>query len=483
MTDRPYSNQDRLALAGLLTSGAGAGLVGRASNWTLNPDAPVNVRVFGGWHDNAPTVAKPIDSLSNQAHQTRRELQATGLLDASISPSRGGGPFGWGWKRWTPLLSPNPGYDALLQVSHTPQEGLMRFWKAFGMPRYRQATDYGLGSLRQPENYMGEGHNGMRIYDAHTGAHTRFIVPGATPDELTAFSQVSDRPSLGVDNIPVGEHFKKHRFRPKTDPIARATLSMGGGSGAGLLFDDVLKTVDGKKVYDASANNLLDDLLGALRNKHGKNFRLDVLTGGLHTKPEIKAMFDAFQADKSPRFKNVKFHAQVPQEAALGQMSMADAFENSKYLINLPGSTMAEIASMRGHHIPKLINLLPDASKPDMAGHFDTNHKVVERMFPGTRGLPLNAPDRGELLKQFINEGLPEPVYRRRPVLPDYKPVAKAILEDVRANRIAARGKLKLLGLAGLGSAGMLGYGRLHGESPKEKLDRLRDRIAGMISS
>lgn len=474
---------DTLAAATALGSAGMAASYGNQQRWKLNPLARPNVLVLGGVSPTGPTANRPMDSFSTQTHAVANSLRENSDARVKVRQAfrpevsgygaeASGGVYGGGYgagvkqKFFEPvnfgntLKSRGDLYDAIVQVGATPDDAYLKSRMRDHLLRYRALTDFGQGNLHQPEIWLGA-RNWMRVHDQDPGSYTRLFAPGATAEDLAKFKKMTDFDSIATSSIPVNKAFHDVAFQPKvnTGPV-RATLSMGGGAGGFMMVPEAKQTLAGGQMrYNPDQHTVLDDIVTALKEKHGANFQLDVLTGGANQvaagKPGNRPLADFLhelekrKAAGDPRFSNINFHGRVPQVSTNG-MSVADAYAKSHYLFQLPGSTTAELLSMPGEHVGKVINLVPDETPNWMPKHYGRNDDFVRRHLPSARRLSINSSSRLDDLRKIIGEGLPEAMVGRSPVRADYSNVAKIVQGDIKRLKLNRLAKFGLLGLPGV---------------------------------
>jgi len=246
--------------------------------------------------------------------------------------------------------------------------------------------------------------------------------------------------------------FSKSRF---SDNLATATgkgrvkamYTFGGGAGGFLGLGE--PKVDDVMRYNLNKNRVLDDILGALRKKHGDNFDLDLYVGNTlddvsakekgslrpteiphnrrlrrflskienaitpDSEREAKGLPPLTEKQKllRQRMKGLRIVRGVPQS------ELAKAYANSDYVFMVPGSTSAEFASIRPNQSGirgKLISMIPDEllegrlkpGQPNwMARHFSPNAEYVEHMLKGnTARVGLASKTRAEDLLKAVSE-------------------------------------------------------------------------------
>lgn len=472
---------DVLAAATTLGSTGAAAAYGQQNRWRINPWARPDVLVVGGVSPTGPTANRPLDSFSTQTHSVadalRTNADARVKLRPAFRPESGGDSYADPYtssrkKFYTPvdfarsLRRRGDLYDAVMQVGASPDDAYFKARKADHMLRYRALTDFGQGNLKQPEMWLGA-RNWMKLHDTEPGAYTRIFAPGASASDLLKFNQFTDQSSLAVNSIPVNRAFYSVPFQPKlsTDKV-RATLSMGGGAGGFLLVPEAKRTAaDGSIFYDADRRNLLDDIMESLKAKHGDNFTLDVLTGGANKVPEGKPgnrplekflqEIEQRKARGDARFANLNLHGRVPQVADKG-LSVADAYSKSHYLFQLPGSTTAELLSMPGENVGRVINLVPDEAPEWMPKHYGINDDFVRSQLPTARRLNIASSTRLQDLQKIMEEGLPAPLTGRTPLRADYTQAAQTVVNDIRRLKLNRLAKFGLIGLPGALGAGYM---------------------------
>ena len=403
---------------------------------SVNPLAKPTVNVLGGTQGGG--------SFSSQA-----KAWAEALKDHGIDTER---VTNYDAQYYTPnnnKMNQLLNRDAVLQVGATPFESDMHTRVADGsMLRYRALTDIGDGNFNQPEQWL-EGRNWMKVHDSPS-SYSRMFVPGGDVSPLPE-QYASRLGNVNLPSIPTNKLFHGKEFvSDKAIAGARAAITMGGGAGGFLLFRDLQEpTADGGHRYSSSKKNILDNIQEALRKKHGDDFGVDMYVGG--KVDDIKKSYPAFgdfvqsiYDDKTDRYKNIRLHSLVPQE------DIAKVYSNADYLFQLPGSTTAELAAMKGNP-GKVINLVPDENPDWMPKHFSSNAKFNEKIMPGATSIDLADSDNMlSRISKAVMEGR-ESMGESPNRVADVSDAAKAIKSDI------FKLKLKRLGKLGLPLAGMAG--------------------------
>ena len=410
--------------------------------------------------------------------------------------------------------------DMLVQVGSHPAEDMLRNERlARGAKLYRVNTDFGPGNFMQPDNWL-ESLNWMKVNNPKL--YDRIITPG-----LKHFERIGEMPawmrglrkSLNVGNIAVSPIFENMQFSENLPTFtgtgrAKAMYTFGGGAGGFLgLGEPVL---DEAAQLDLKRNRVLDDMLGALRKRHGNNFDLDLYVGNALDDVAAKTVSGA--PTTLPHNKNVRRFlkqiedALVPESERAGrglgpltaeqralaerfrglriirgvpQSEIAKAYANSDYIFMVPGSTSAEFASIknnakgvRGH----LISIIPDEALKGrispggrnwMPQHFTPNAKYVESILPPGTASRVNiaSATRAIDLEKAVaaagrSAGLTERAAAKRMLHPskDWAKAVRTMKRDVRLGRAGRAGKFGLLALPAVMASG---YG----------INRVRDLI------
>ena len=179
----------------------------------------------------------------------------------------------------------------------------------------------------------------------------------------------------------------------------------------------------------------------------------------------VQSIYD----DKTDRYKNIRLHSLVPQ------YDIAKVYSNADYLFQLPGSTTAELAAMKGNP-GKVINLVPDENPDWMPKHFSSNAKFNEKIMPGATSIDLADSDNMlSRISKAVMEGR-ESMGESPNRVADVSDAAKAIKSDIFKLKLKRLGKLGLP-LAGMaGGVSLLGnaiYGQANAQSsrPEQRSD------------
>ena len=340
--------------------------------------------------------------------------------------------------------------DYVVQVGAHPEDEVLAQNLSRNTQRYRMLSDYGKGNFQQPSSWLG-GRNWMKVHD-DPGTYKRFFVPGASDIGVQGRSA-----NVPTGNLAVSDLFGKVPFAQTKAPMT--VVGMGGGSGAKLLFPDAyVPGAGGGGAFDPLKRNLLDDVVEATRRAHGPDAKVHVMLGGAKEFKEpfkfdfldhlLKQKESGFSLDGvTPRWGNVEFHGLVPQERLA-----KDFYAQAHNIVHLPGSTLGELMSMPGEHLPHTVNMLPDEGLHWMPKHWSTNADAAATHLPGSSSLSLVSPDRASKLAEIFSK--PTTVAAGRvPFTADMAPVASAIRNDVRLSRLGNLGRFggKLAGSVALG--------------------------------
>ena len=418
--------------------------------------------------------------------------------------------------------------DAFVQVGMHPQEDLLRNERLFrGAKAYRVSSDFGPGNFRQPDRWL-DGQNWMKINDPKL--YDRIVTPGLSHFEAKGEMGPGMRglkKSVGVDNIAVSPVFEHTKF---SDRLAthtgkgrvKAMYTFGGGAGGFLGLGE--PTNIAKKQFQLSGQGILDDMLYALRKTHGDNFDFDLYVGNALDDVNVKqymgsggyvdkqlpharalrrklkllehvTMSDAEREAKGlkpltrrqkmlrEKFKGLHVVRGVPQSR------IANAYANSDIGFLVPGSTSAEVASIKDNAKGirgKFISIIPDEDlkgrlKPGqenwMARHFTPNADYLESLIPGTERVSMRSATRREDLAKIVADtaakaktSTTSAARKSIDTKGTWDTFAKILKRDVRLGRLGRLGKLGLIATPALAAAG---YGAIRA-APDSKVAPLQ---------
>ena len=364
-------------------------------------------------------------------------------------------------------------------------EILARSGKHFG----RLATDYGSGGFLQPRyHFDGAGSTGglNGMYIDPSIRYDSVYVPGG---DLRKWRGIpSSAKVVPTGRLATSPLFGLAGFNQNHSGPAKALMITGGGSGMGMPLEyktlgDLGRTTDRSVMH--AAPNTLDHILDALRQKYGNNFRLDYLTGinpaeaNAALTPEAYSwLFDkAKSVSKSPDITVWKDMWALknlldPSSAAYRQVSgmpggekflqrlatryrglnlvprvglpdMARYYGGADMIFDLPGSSLGEIASMRGEKTPGMIHIVPRENEY-YPRHFRGNALVTNQLMqPGARHniVSVASPTfREDIAKAVAESGFKD--WGRRPIMSTQEAMAPLVNDIRRANRIR---ELKML--------------------------------------
>ena len=478
----------------------------------LNPFGKLRVDLTG-WDrlKNPDQVLKSPELGDRQLNSFEAQLRAwhQALVRQKIEPGyfeTGGGESNAAAKaRLNPLLKKT---DAVIQLGDSAiLDKLNKDIHRQGVLRVRAMTDFGTGSLMQRAKLRSDQArttNPMFVSNPHF--YDMMAVPGkeVLSDAVAGkfrseFGTLRDahlRNKLeDVTSIPVMHIFNGAGFNAKkAGEPAYAVLASGGGSGAGILFRKAVHNALGhfnlphipmeperaltaeefaqrQKEIAAVVDQpgIIDDMSRALRQKHGNDFELEVLT----SRPQFSqahSLIDEMrrrQAAGDPRFANVtltgaktkvvqlpngKFFSELVEDNKVTQAGVLERYKKAHYVAGLPGSTMAELAAMKGQ-APKLIVLQPDEKILPTAAHWADNTTWMERVFPGSVSTNLdNDADRARAVSGAIRDGW-ESAGHHSGVTADLSGILKQMEKKIRTGRWKNVG---LVGGAGLASTTLL---------------------------
>ena len=466
--------------ASALSLGGLADTLRRLRFQDLRPNAPVRIGV-AGWHAHSPDdmfsdAPAQLNSFGAQTrgtlHGLRQHSPDVSLINTKHQPALPAGGLG---SYVTPLPFKDIKHkldklDAVVQFGDQPgldTPAARRLMRDRGTVRAWHVTDFGGGgtfkqraSMIPHAQAVAEGlptnMNVAPMAVTNPNLYDLFVTPGA--DVLSDQAANSYRTQFGteraldlhkrlinLENIPTMDVFRKSRFAADPAGHARAVYTVGGGSGAVLPYTPEMSRSGaphespGNLAKFMEQRTVLDDITDAMRAKHGDKFTLDYFPS--HN-PEITPVINemkARQAAGDRRFANIAFRDPV------AQAGIADAYSKANYIFGLPGSTMAEVASMTGK-APKVIGITPDPAHPRGSGvHWPGNNEFMSRVFPGYRHVNVADPDRAAALTRAVMEGH-EAQPEWRGLKADYGKTVKAIEGMVKARRWGNLGRVGLFG-------------------------------------
>jgi len=235
---------------------------------------------------------------------------------------------------------------------------------------YKAVSDYGLGNIFTRNNKATSTLSSDMAFPRKDEYvyYDKFIAP----DNRLKY-EVPKNKIINIKNLPVKEVWSEDPkiYAKPSSKVKKVVMHWGGGhQGINIINPEVPKD---KTVFYAIKNSL--------DKKYGKdNYTLNVLAG--HLKDPIPSpMFikansriKEYQNDYS---KSVKFHNSLSPE------DMKKVIVNSDLQIMVPGSTSAEISSLKGYKPPTL-NMLINPSDPRSA-HFIENHKRYSKFVPSKK--------------------------------------------------------------------------------------------------
>jgi len=388
--------------------------------------------------------------------------------------------------------------DAVIQVGDGVNRSALESARKSGSNIYRLLSDFGDGNFRQPDYWLGQ--NWMKVKDPEF--YDRLFVPGGAEKDLWPMLGKGRKANVNIGNIAVSPLFENTTFKKSRGKGPKAMFTIGGGS-QGYLSLHNYGAPEARK-YDFLGKNrtIFDDMLDALRAKHGDKATLDAYLGTAIERPrwiidpKTKPQFDAkgkllnakelkFSKGYSPsdvhlsnrlsrlqelldpnsarsiklskrgpavqkllndirtRYKGLNIKGSVPQD------QIAKAYASSDYIFALPGSTSAEYAAIKGNEHGGLIHLIP--SEAEWAPrHFRGNAQYVNRLMqPGAKKniIDLFGKNRLQALTEAVQEGGFKN-WGRRAISNSGKsldPMVKAIKWDIAMKRLGRLGKLGLL--------------------------------------
>ncbi len=302
-----------------------------------------------------------------------------------------------------------------------PYLGVMADRILKGKTTYRQFTDFGPGNLVTGNRYLGL-KNWMKAPKGPI--YTRNIVPGGD----VVKTPKAQKPNINVSSIPVSKAFSKEVVKPLKSK--KKVISLYGGTG--YVWPKALPQ-GGKDI---------DKIVKALDVHYGKEkYNLKILGGPL------VGRFDKTFREAAKKHKSINY---MQRTDAPGVKKF---FTSSHVSIAAPGSTLAELASIKGYK-PKIIGLGLKGEK-----HFKTNVEWFEKKVGGATFYDLSKGHDTDALVKKLKEidKLKEP--SKKPVMAgkvDIEKIISTAKKDLQSSKKFTRnlrrgGKI----LAGLGAAGV----------------------------
>jgi hypothetical protein len=429
-----------------LAGGSGLGLlaarqVKRDGLRSINPFAAVRGVVLGGADTGKGSFAFQTKALNDALNA--KGLKSENWAGYTVTPDEQviGGDL-YRTKPMSRRIVRNKDLDYLVQVGAHPEEGLFNHALNRRGYRYRMLSDFGDGNFKQPSSWLG-GRNWMKVHDDPNN-YKRFFVPGHN------IAQRGRSANVVTPSIPVSDIFNKTPFQPKLAEDAFTLVGMGGGAGAPLMFPDAHRVINPgdiareKEYFTTNARNILDDVMEATRKAHGDKARVKVMLGNaLQNDTEFVDTFLKRLVKQDKRYSNVDFINAVKQDELAREY-----YAKARNIVQLPGSTTAELMAMPGEHTPRVVNLIPDESKWWMPKHWKSNADAFAKEFPGAKSVELGSNTRLKQLTDAFSEGLTPAVNRTAKTF-DASQIAKTISRDVKLKRLGNLGKVT--GAAGLG--------------------------------
>lgn len=420
----------------------------------------------------------------------------------------------------TPELSPKQlrGADAVLQLGDSTHDMTLANARKRGAKIYRMLTDYGDGNFKQPDYWLGQ--NWMKVRDPKL--YDRLIVPGGAEKDLWDQLGRGRSGNINVDRIGVSPIFGLKEFSHTSGSKPKAMFTLGGGANGWILGNPNVKGIN-KYNFIGKERTLFDDMLSALRAKHGDNATLDAYLGTVVQKkqfimdpvtgklkvgyapsdlrlsvkmrrfmdsmnPESRLYQRLSQTSKGKkvlkyianRYKGLNLIGQVPQDA------IANAYASSDYIFALPGSTAAEFAAIKGQKHGNMIHLIP--SEADWSTrHFRGNAAFTNRiMQPNAKKniVSLLSENRASDLTKAVREGGFKDWGRKAiPQGDNLAPMAKAIKRDIMLKRLGRVGKLGLLATPAVGAGAYLYKKHTNKKAPpKSRMQEIWDLITDKVS-
>jgi len=427
----------------------------------FNLDATPHVRVLGGPQPYIASNNTSKDSFSSQAHALIKALKEQGLnVDHDPWPTSGKDAKGIARTVVRQAASP-PDYDAVIGVGH--EFGRPAIVDA-GKVKIRLNTDFDSGNFVNTRKiYDTAGQDAMAVRGDKKRFH-RYWTPGKDEHYTMPEEHTGKLPSMRVGNIPVSDAFNTPYTVKDWSPAARkkAFFTMGGGNAAPMVFDelavagteDLPATMADKLLrrpgaknyatrrYDVSKRFFLDDVVEAMRAKHGNNFELDALLGstwdknpmqmrGMRSDNFFKELQDYIATPEGKaRFSGVNFIDRIPQG------EVARKFADSHYVMTVPGSTVGELMHMPGEEVGKIINVLPNTNRDLFMKHFEGNASNVTHEIPSAVTWDTAHADRRKHFEQLLEHENPRIQGRGVGYNFDVADAAKTLRSDVRHQKI-----------------------------------------------
>lgn len=420
----------------------------------------------------------------------------------------------------TPDLSPKQlrGADAILQLGDSTNDMTLANARKRGAKLYRMLTDYGDGNFKQPDYWLGQ--NWMKVRDPKL--YDRLIVPGGAEKGLWDQLGRGRSRNINVDRIGVSPVFGLEKFEHTSGSSPKAMFTLGGGANGWVLGNPNVKAIN-KYNFIGKERTLFDDMLSALRAKHGDNATLDAYLGTVVQKKQLildpatgklklgyapsdlrlsvkmRRLMDSMDPESrlykrleqtskgkkvlkyiTNRYKGLNLIGQVPQS------DIARAYATSDYIFALPGSTAAEFAAINGQKHGNMIHLIP--SEADWSTrHFRGNAAFTNRiMQPNAKKniVSLLSKNRASDLTKAVREGGFKDWGRKAiPQGDNLAPMAKAIKRDIVLKRLGRVGKLGLLATPAIGAGAYLYKKHTNKKAPpKTRMQKIWDLITDKVS-
>lgn len=396
--------------------------------------------------------------------------------------------------------------DAVLQVGDGASDHVLNNARTRGKGVYRLLTDYGDGNFKQPDMWL-DGQNWMKVRNPRL--YDRLFVPGGAEKGLWSELKRGRKANVNIGDIAISPIFEDMQFS-NSGGKPKAMLTVGGGAGSSIALRNVGASESQRYNFIGKERTLFDDILSALRKKHGDKAILDVFLGGTITKPQPvlrggKVFFERPPSDASlsrnlqkltdlldptskrykkykklergrklisaieKRYKGLNFIHRVPQT------EIGKAYATSDYVFALPGSTTAEFSAIKGQKHGGLIHLIP--SEADWAPrHFRGNAKYVNRMMqPLAKDniVSLVGKTRADDLVKAVAEGGFKDwgrINNHVSKVDSLKPMVSAIKRDIALKRLGRAGKLGVIAAPAIG-AGAYFMNKLMNRNSKPKSD------------
>lgn len=402
------------------------------------------------------------------------------------------------------------GADAILQVGDSPSDYVLKRARKRGSKLYRMLSDYGDGNFNQPEAWLG-GQNWMKVRDPKM--YDRLFVPGGDAKGLWKNLGKGRQANVNIGLMPVSPLFEGMQFSHAEGAAPKAMLTIGGGTGGSLLLPNQGAEFKNRYNFVGKDRTLFDDILEALRKKHGENATLDAYLGSAIGSPqnilkdgkivrgyipsdvklskELKKLSDLMNPESvrykrymkseqgrklieslKTRYKGLKLISAVPQS------DIAKAYATSDYIFTAPGSTTSEFASIKGNKHGGVIHLIPSEAwwAPR---HFRGNALYTNLLMqPNAKSniVSITGKNRAKNILDAVMEGGYKDWGRKAPIsaAASIRPMVRAIKRDIMLRRLGRAGKLGALVAPAVASGAYLWNTR----KKKSIWDKIKEKLS-----